>query len=271
MNAAEMEPSDLSAGTTEDMGYKEYPPPEAFRSHLVCLWTSTGGVGTGLVLPDSAVDIVFVGDTPPFVAGPDTRPKMAPAPVGAPITGIRFRPGVAPSWLGVSASDIRDRSVPLSQLWGQDAEDLGGRVAEGGAPRGRLRVATALLAARKGRLWAPDPLIGEAARRLARGDHRGISSLAWDLGVGERGLLRRMERRVGYGPKTLERILRLQRFLWLAEQRPSPSLADLALEAGYADQAHMSREVKRLSGCSPSRLLSGDRRFTLELSDLFKT
>jgi hypothetical protein len=48
------------------------------------------------------------------------------------------------------------------------------------------------------------------------------------------------------------------------------SLAALAAEAGYADQAHMSRELRWLTGHSPGALLPGSAS-TLELSDLFKT
>jgi AraC-like DNA-binding protein len=48
------------------------------------------------------------------------------------------------------------------------------------------------------------------------------------------------------------------------------SLAGLAAEAGYADQAHMSRELRKLTGRSPGALLPGSTS-TLELSDLFKT
>jgi AraC-like DNA-binding protein len=47
-------------------------------------------------------------------------------------------------------------------------------------------------------------------------------------------------------------------------------LAALAAEAGYADQAHMSREVRGLTGQSPGVLMRGAQS-TLALSDLFKT
>jgi AraC-like DNA-binding protein len=56
-------------------------------------------------------------------------------------------------------------------------------------------------------------------------------------------------------PKTLDRILRFQRFLGLARQSAEPRLADLAFEAGYSDQAHLTREVRRLSGFSPATVL----------------
>ena len=52
------------------------------------------------------------------------------------------------------------------------------------------------------------------------------------------------------------RIQRFQHFLALAEQQPGAALSRLALEAGYADQAHLTRECRRLSGLSPAALLA---------------
>ena len=60
---------------------------------------------------------------------------------------------------------------------------------------------------------------------------------------------------VGYGPKTLERVLRFRRFLDLAAREPAAGLAGLAAAAGYADQAHLTRECGRLAGAPPGRLV----------------
>jgi transcriptional regulator GlxA family with amidase domain len=94
----------------------------------------------------------------------------------------------------------------------------------------------------------PDPLVAAAAAALDRPATR-VDALADRLAISERQLRRRFEATVGYGPKTLARVLRFQRLLRLA---PAP-LVDLALEAGYADQAHMTAEVKRLAGRPPVR------------------
>ena len=58
----------------------------------------------------------------------------------------------------------------------------------------------------------------------------------------------------GYGPKMLELILRLQRFIALLRGPADLPLAMLAVDAGYADQAHLSREVRALCGMTPSAL-----------------
>ena len=90
-------------------------------------------------------------------------------------------------------------------------------------------------------------------RDIERSD--GLSDLATSLGVTTRQLHRRCQASFGYGPATLRRILRFQRFLALHKRAPHTSLASLAAEAGYCDQAHLSRDAKLLSGFSPSELL----------------
>nr|WP_299724882.1 helix-turn-helix domain-containing protein [Devosia sp.] len=74
---------------------------------------------------------------------------------------------------------------------------------------------------------------------------------ASDITVGERTLPRRSQQHFGYGPKTLERVLRVQRFLRGARDPRPNRLAAMALNAGYADQAHMNREVKALTTLTP--------------------
>jgi len=85
-----------------------------------------------------------------------------------------------------------------------------------------------------------------------------VASLARDLGVSERHLHRRCRAAVGYGPKTLDRVLRFRRFLALAEARPGDGLALLAATAGYADQSHLNRDCGRLAGCTPATLIGAD-------------
>ena len=78
-----------------------------------------------------------------------------------------------------------------------------------------------------------------------------MDSVAGELGVSARQLHRRVSDAVGYGPKMLQRVLRFRRLQAL----PPAPLVELALEAGYADQAHMTAEVTQLAGVSPVRFL----------------
>lgn len=78
--------------------------------------------------------------------------------------------------------------------------------------------------------------------------------LAEKVGLSERQLRRRFTEAVGYGPKALHSILRFQHALDLG-RRGDPGLAAIAYQAGYADQAHFTREVRRLAGMTPTELL----------------
>jgi AraC-like DNA-binding protein len=83
-----------------------------------------------------------------------------------------------------------------------------------------------------------------------------IRDLTSTLGMSERTLRRRCEHGFGYGPKTLDRILRMQRFLRLVSAQKGLSLTKLAAAVGYADQAHLTREARELTGLTPTTILA---------------
>jgi AraC-like DNA-binding protein len=113
--------------------------------------------------------------------------------------------------------------------------------------------------------YEPDRVAVAVAQALDRPDPPGIAGLAWELGYSERQLRRRVRAATGYGPKTLEQILRFRRALEAAapvQIRASqtmsadrtPDWSRIAAEQGYADQAHLSRQVRSWSGASPRAL-----------------
>jgi len=81
-------------------------------------------------------------------------------------------------------------------------------------------------------------------------------ALAERVAVSPRQLRRRFADHVGYGPKRLARIARLQRVVAAARARPGATVAALAAEAGYADQAHLAADCRELAGRPPSALLA---------------
>jgi AraC-like DNA-binding protein len=206
--------------------------------------------GPGRVLPDGSVDLVWAGDAGLFVAGPDTGPCTYERRSGSELVGLRFRPGVAGAVLGLPVSDLRDTRVPLDAVWNGQATDLAEKLASAPSPREVLEDA---VARRLPEIDPPGPLVVEAVRRLGRPATR-VSALSDALFVSERQLRRVFAEAVGYGPKTLDRILRFQRFLALGPAVDG-GFARLAAELGYADQAHLTRDVTRLSGLSPKRLV----------------
>ncbi len=216
---------------------------------MQCLWWSSFG-NSAPILPDGHLDLI-VGDNRVFVAGPDTVAAPNDLPVGFVVHGIRFRTGRASRVLGVPAVELRDLRVDLTDLWGTAGRRISERLIAD--PR-RLPevVADRLTATTAG----PDHQIDQAVRRLAA-DRPRVAELHDELGLSERQLRRRFTSEVGYGPATFLRVVRLQRARQLALEDPRAGLATIAVTAGYADQAHLSREIRNLTGMTARTLLRG--------------
>ena len=229
------------------MTYVERP---LASSLLSCTWERrTSTVHALRVLPDACVDVIWTAERL-IVAGPDTRARLVAQPPGTRSVGVRLRPGAAGVLLGLPAGELRDQVPDAADVLGCDAaQTLLEALWRGEDAHAILRYA---LERRAGA--GPDPLIHAAVAALGR-PHARVSSVASELGLSARQLQRRVTDAVGYGPKMLARVLRFRRLLALG---PAP-LVELALDAGYADQAHMTAEVTRLSGLSPVRFLK-DRR-----------
>jgi AraC-like DNA-binding protein len=180
---------------------------------------------------------------------------LPPAP-RARFLGVRFRPGEAFAFLGVPAGEARDQVLPLVDALGPLAGALSDELASAHDTAGRLAALDRCLGALRGRARPPDPRVRRAVSRILGSPAEArVAWLAREVGIGERQLERAFVERVGLGPKAFARVARLQALLLRAAATgPRVSWAGLALDLGYADQAHMIREVKRLSGVTPTEL-----------------
>jgi AraC-like DNA-binding protein len=213
---------------------------------VACTWEQvTTAPHEQRVVPDACVDLIWAGERL-IVAGPDTRPRVVALEPGSRLVGARLRPGTAAAVLGLPASELRDISPDGVDVLGGDAvAGLLDELAAGADPHALL-----LRAAELRRVGEPDKLVRAAIAALGRSRAR-VDGVAAELGVSERQLRRRVSDAVGYGPKMLQRVLRFRR---LQELPPAP-LVELALDAGYSDQAHMNADVTELAGLSPVRFL----------------
>jgi AraC-like DNA-binding protein len=250
--------------------YREYAPPPALRRHLVCAWTLEIAAGTRRhhqrVLPDGCSDIVWIGEAPPIVVGPMTHSALSTSEAGTTLVGLRLRPEAGARTLGVPAQEVIDRHVRLDQLWRrQEVSDASERLLEQRTAAARVATAQSLLALRRDEIGSRDSIVEHAVSLVTAAER--VDRVARELGISERQLRRRFLASVGYSPKTFQRILRFQKLLAIARAHPSTRLDHVALLAGYADQAHMTREVGQFAGVTPSALL-GKVVSALGLSDL---
>jgi AraC-like DNA-binding protein len=239
--------------------YRELEPPAAFRDLLVCTWTQVVNEEAGdflhRVLPDGCADLVWIGDAPAVVAGPATRWVDKRLPPRTTIVGVRLRPGRVPEGLGLPASELLDREVCLQEVWGRAADELTDRASQAPTYEAKIERILEALGARWNRLARTDPTLPFAVRWLTAHPQARVTALSATLGLSARQLQRRFVAAVGYGPKSFQRIVRFQRLLEIAMRRLGSPAGAMALEAGYSDQAHMSRDVTRLAGRTPAAML----------------
>jgi len=228
-----------------------------------CRWTqriSATGSLVQRVVPDACADVIVDDDGAAVLVGPATTVDLPLLRAGATLWGLRIRPEAIGAVLGVPADELTDRSLPLDAI-------LPCSVA-----RGLTELATdpsLVTEPTPGPIAARlvDTPIDERVRRAVDGllaSAGTLGPICDDAFLSGRHLRRRMLEEVGLGPKLVQRIGRLQRFLALAESQGHPyRLAWLAQAAGYADQAHLNREVRALAGVTPRELLSERARATL--------
>jgi AraC-like DNA-binding protein len=235
--------------------YDEWPATAPLQGDVACVWRHAlpaAAVPALQIVPDGCIDIIWTGASL-HVAGPDTGPNIETFAPGTVVIGVRFRPGAAPPWLGVPASTIVNGRVPLCDLWGADARRLEDRLWASQAPAAASEMVLSALLARGPKASLQDDTAPVVVAAFARSDGAPlpVSALARQLDLSERTLRRRCETAFGYGPKTLARILRFQRFLRLLRRSAEPRLADIAAASGFADQAHLTRDVRGLGGLTP--------------------
>jgi AraC-like DNA-binding protein len=215
-------------------------------------------------LPTGGVELHCPLGGLPRVIGPLTRASIQVLQPSTAIVGARFWPGSAAPLLGLPVDELVDFTVDLDELWKGTALRLGELLASAPDPQSGLELLQRFLVSRQTRAAAPDQLVSAAVRRLMPWQPVGVGALSAELTISGSQLRRRFLAAVGVGPKALQRTLRFQGYIALAQaaarpglRRPAAGVADLAAEAGYADHAHLGRECRRLTGVTPTELLGG--------------
>jgi len=241
---------------------------DALRPYTGCFWVVTSECDATIrAVPDGMTAIgaqLQNGRRPEwFLRGPVLRPVERRLAAQTTLIGVRLRPGVAFLLSGVATHSIVDRRVALSrravfhELTSSDCGALGSAQC--------IDVLQRFLIDRLEHT-SVHPVVAAALREIDR-EHGcvTVADVAARCGVSARHLHRLMRVWVGYGPKLYASIARFQSTLMQMERAPDQSVASLASETGYFDQAHLTVDVGRLAGATPGSLLSRG------VSDLSKT
>jgi AraC-like DNA-binding protein len=238
--------------------YLEYLPVRTLAPFVECGWVrSSSPAGDSLrVMPDGCVDLFVTAEGTVMISGPATTFYDQCADAEGVLAGLRLRPGAAAAVLGHPVSELRDNRIAIDSVFGISASGLAEDMLAAYASRQRVELLEAML----GRYFSKvepvvDQPVAHSIEMLRRRPASPVSGVASAVGLSERQLRRRFEAAVGYGPKRLGRIFRFQRLLDLIHAGGHRiRWAELAVEAGYADQSHMINECLALAGALPTAL-----------------
>jgi AraC-like DNA-binding protein len=172
--------------------------------------------------------------------------------------GAVLRPGAAQALFGVAAHELAGRHTPLEDLWGRPAASMRDRLADLRSLDERLDAFEAVLASRLPRARGLHPAVAQALERLV--DVPNIQEVVKESGYSHRTFISLFHGAVGLTPKLYCRVLRFQRALRSASAADS-SLLDVALAAGYTDQAHFNREFREFVGVTPTEYRQAAPKF----------
>ncbi|ODS96873.1 MAG: hypothetical protein ABS47_01065 [Devosia sp. SCN 66-27] len=242
--------------------YTELSLAADLGEEVEAVWTSISDrAGSYRVLPDGRCDIIArfdarqrpIADVTFVVTGPTARFYDVPIEPGMGFVGIRLRPGCFERVLGFEPAELTDAT-----LIGPDAlsacPDL--ELCMPARDENELVAGLAAFVRRRaaGSAIMLDPLGRSVVRAFhASGGRLRISKVAGMHDISERTVQRLVVKATGLPPKAFAAVLQFHRSLRLLRDHRL-TLAGAALEAGFADQAHMSRVFQRLGGFSPARI-----------------
>jgi AraC-like DNA-binding protein len=187
-----------------------------------------------------------------LLQGPQQRATLRDTSGASIVVGAHFKPaGLVGLW-AEPAHAFAGLTLPLDEIWPGFADRLRERILGGGVlddPGGRLVCFEAALRRRLRVAVAPDPMVSWAWPRLARGATVGDVQRA--SGYAAATFIARYRGACGLAPKRHAALMRFHALL--GEARAPRSWAVIAADAGYADQAHLTREFSRLAGLTPGQ------------------
>lgn len=254
------------------MKLRERKPIAGLEEFVESVWLLEGpshGHEWHRIFPDGSIDLVFgFGDRVlrQVAAGHAVQPRACVIghwsqplwlrPTGTWRTaGVRLRPEGALAILDMNLAELSNSCVPLDALWGRSGRQIVEQLLDVRAPEEALRLFQEFLLKRVATTRRPHPGTVRAVREILK--HHGtvsVTHLAQMVGWSERTLERRFAQEVGLCPKLLSQTARFHCLLACVSPERKEKWASLAWDCGFADQAHLAREVHRFAGSSPMKL-----------------
>jgi AraC-like DNA-binding protein len=177
------------------------------------------------------------------------------------VVGVQFASGGACPFFRMPMSELEDASFDMADLWGREAASVRERVLAAPTPRAMLQVLAACLEERlhlaERNTLRLHPAVIYMARELDICDGPGrVQAVTAKIGMSQRRVAQLFHEQVGVSPKTFHRVRRFQQTLQRLRGVHPVNWADLAIDCGYYDQAHLSHDFRQIAGMTPGAYLA---------------
>jgi AraC-like DNA-binding protein len=261
--------------------YVTCQPCAALASHVEKIWYCDGhpGVnGKDRALPDGRFQLAFSlaagpisaladpmgnggGIAPSLLIGIRSRFSIIDTSKLRSAMGVVFRPGGLHAFLNMPADVFHDKNVSLDLIWGSMVRVLRDRLRTATYPGAKFRELEAALLEHLNERVQLNAAVRYALQEFARKPQMPrVREIAQDAGLSRRRFAQVFREQVGLTPKLYCRLQRFQNALKQIASGASVDWAQLALAAGYCDQAHLAHEFRNFSGLSPSAYLADSHR-----------
>jgi len=226
---------------------------------LGCFWWVDIAQGTRFrTFPDActSISIIVRQDAPAesYFIGPRLVPREGTPSIGHSLFGVRLKPGAAFLFTRTSVHELVGERRKLADLVPDEAVRFEQRLRTALSVDQRFDALEELMLSRLAG-GSMHPCVQKAIEIVEQtGGQIRIAELARCCGFSTRGLGRLLRTWVGLSPKTLARVTRFQKFLEQMETEPNESSAARAVDLGYFDQAHLTKEVAQFFGATPGRM-----------------
>ena len=262
------------------MRYFEISPSRVLAPYIKTYWFLEGnfpvaGAQPERIFPDGCMElIIHYGDV--FQRITENKAEKQPAGFvfgqleeyiellpgqATGVMGIKFYPHGLSHFTDVPVNEIKQQAIELPHLFKKEGYYLDEKVALAKAARDRVKVVEDFLLRQLRGSKRNSELINIMVQDIYTANGSiAIRDLIRKYHTTERQMERFFAIQVGLSAKTFSRIIRFQRSFQLAPH--AKTLTHLALDAGYFDQAHFSREFRSFTGLSPRQYFNSQNQFS---------
>jgi AraC-like DNA-binding protein len=260
-----------------------FEPNSELTAFVKCYWTlESAKEDTPLrntIVPDGTMKLIFhYGDTYKhhpkngesiilpkcFLIGQLTQPYVV-EPLG--VTGtfvVRFQPNGFLPFASLPIKEMENTAIPLHRLFGKDGEEIGERILSANATAERIKIIEAFLFNRLADRQTIDTIVQSTIETILSANGQfSVNELSKQNNINRRQLTRKFSSAIGLSPKQLSKTIRIQATLKTLLTKEVTSLADLAYENEYFDQAHFIKDFKEFTGLTPKEFYGDNLKMSL--------